>query len=200
MRVKGMIVVAVPLIALVGVTSAILVLQYKERQVRSVAVTAFRLGTAAQQVMVDAVNAETGVRGYAVTRDPLFLQPYNAIVAQVPADRAALRAAAVAQGDTGAEQSAAATMTEVMGRLAGLRSMVSAGAAPPALTAALVSEKSVMDAFRAQIADLVLSPAAVTAAASSSVTLDLTELGHLLDTEAGHDRQTGLAPRPASAP
>ena len=112
------------------------------------------------------------MRGYAVTRDPLFLQPYDAIVAQVPADRAALRAAAVAQGDTGAEQSAAATMTEVMGRLAGLRSMVSAGAAPPALTAALVSEKSVMDAFRAQIADLVLEPGRGHRGREPSVTLD----------------------------
>jgi hypothetical protein len=140
-RVKGMIVVAVPLIALVGVTSAILVLQYKERPVRSVAVTAFRLGTAAQQVMVDAVNAETGVRGYAVTRDPLFLQPYNAIVAQVPADRAAR------DGQRGRRASGA--------------------------DGALVSEKP----------------------------LDLSELVHLLDTAtAGHDRQTGLASRPGSAP
>ena len=84
-RAKGMIVVAVPLIALVAVTSASLALQYKERQVRSVAITASALNTSAQQVLTDAVNAETGVRGYAATRDPLFLQPYDAILTRVDA-------------------------------------------------------------------------------------------------------------------
>ena len=73
MRAKGMIVVAVPLIALIGVTSASLVLQHNEQQERQVALTASALTAAAQQVLTDAVNAETGVRGYAATRDPLFL-------------------------------------------------------------------------------------------------------------------------------
>ena len=165
-----MIVVAVPLIALIGVTSASLALQYNERQERHVARTASALNSAAQQVMVDAVNAETGVRGYAVTREPLFLQPYDLILARVARDRAALRAAAIAQGDTGGERSAAATMTEVMGKLAGLRSMVHAGAPSAALTAALVSEKPVMDTFRGQIADLIRGPVAITAAGRATIT------------------------------
>src|SRR5712691_5464785 len=131
-RVKGMVVVTVPLIALIGVTSASLALQYKERQVRSVAITASALNTAAQQVLSDAVNAETGARGYAATREPVFLQPYDVIVARVTRDRAALRAAA-------------ATMAQVMAGLARLRSAVSAGAPPAALTATLVSEKRAMD-------------------------------------------------------
>ena len=37
------------------------------------AMTASALSTSAQQVLADAVNAETGVRGYAATGDPLFL-------------------------------------------------------------------------------------------------------------------------------
>ena len=70
-------VIAVPLIALIGVTSASLVLQHNEEQERQVSLTASALTAAAQQVLTDALNAETGVRGYAATRDPLFLQPYN---------------------------------------------------------------------------------------------------------------------------
>jgi signal transduction histidine kinase/ActR/RegA family two-component response regulator len=170
MRVKGTVVVAIPLIALIGVTSASLALQHKERQVRSVARTASALSTAAQKVMSDAVNAETGVQGYAVTRDPLFLQPYNAILAHVAGDRAALRAAAVAEGDSREERASAVTMTEVMARLARLRSMINAGAPPAALTATLVSEKPRMDAFRAQIAGLVRGPAAITAAGRDNIT------------------------------
>jgi hypothetical protein len=148
MRIKGMIVVAIPLIALIGVTSASLALQLRERQVRSVAITASTLNTTAQQVLSDALNAETGVRGYTATRDPLFLQPYDMILARVAHDRAAFRAAAVAERDSGAERASAATMTEVMARLAGLRSSVGAGTPPAALTAALASEKITMDTPR----------------------------------------------------
>ncbi len=76
-RAKGMIVVAVPLIALVGISSASLVLHNQERQERQVAHAATALSNSTKQVLADAVNAETGVRGYVATGDPLFLQPYN---------------------------------------------------------------------------------------------------------------------------
>jgi len=165
-----MVVVTVPLIALIGVTSASLALQYKERQVRSVAITASALNTAAQQVLSDAVNAETGARGYAATREPVFLQPYDVIVARVTRDRAALRAAAVAEGDSAAERAAAATMAQVMAGLARLRSAVSAGAPPAALTATLVSEKRAMDTLRGQLAGLTRAPSAVTRAARGNIT------------------------------
>ena len=165
-----MIVVAVPLIALVGVTSASLALQAKERQVRAAAITASVLNTTAKQVLSDAVNAETGVRGYAATRNPLFLQPYEAILARVARDRAALGAAAVAERDSGAELAAVAAMDEVMARLAQLRSTVAAGAPSAATTAALASQKTAMDTLRGQIAGLVRGPAKVTAGARANIT------------------------------
>src|ERR1700722_6035349 len=83
-RSKGMVVVAAPLIALIAVSAASLTLQANERQERSVALTASALTASAQQVLSDAVNAETGVRGYMATRDPVFLQPYNAALARFP--------------------------------------------------------------------------------------------------------------------
>ena len=59
MRAKGMVVVAVPLLALIAVTSASLTLQANERQERSVALTASALTTSAQQVedLLNTVNA-----------------------------------------------------------------------------------------------------------------------------------------------
>ena len=132
-RAKGMVVVAVPLIALIAVTSASLVLQHNERQERSVALNASALTTSAQQVLADAVNAETGVRGYAATREPLFLQPYNLTMTRLARDQAALSAAAVAEGDSRAETSATATATTEMAELAKLRSAISAGASVTAL-------------------------------------------------------------------
>jgi len=71
LRAKGLIVVALPLIALMGVTSANLVLQQNESHQRAVSIAANNLAKAAGRVLADAVSAETDLRGYAATRDRL---------------------------------------------------------------------------------------------------------------------------------
>jgi CHASE3 domain sensor protein len=76
-RTKGLIVVAVPMIALMGLTSANLLLQQNESHERAGSINALNLENAANQVLADAVNGETGVRGYVATRDPIFLAPYT---------------------------------------------------------------------------------------------------------------------------
>jgi signal transduction histidine kinase/CheY-like chemotaxis protein len=169
-RAKGMIVVAVPLIALIAVTSASLALQYNERQERSVALTASALNNSAQQVLADEVNAETGVRGYAATRDPLFLQPYSVSVTRFARDQTALRAAAIAEGDSHAERTAAATATTEMADLARLRSAISAGASATTLRPALESGKATMDTLRGQIAALAQRPVAINLTRRSDIT------------------------------
>jgi signal transduction histidine kinase/CheY-like chemotaxis protein len=169
-RAKGTIVVAVPLIALIGVTSASLVLQHNEQQERHVALTASALSTSAQQVLADAINAETGLRGYAATGNPLFLQPYNLALTRIAKDRAVLRSAAVAEGDSGAERAAEATAVKEMTELADLRSALSAGASATVLTPALETAKATMDALRSQIAALARGPAAIQAARRADVT------------------------------
>ena len=60
--------VAVPLIALMFLTSANLLLLQSENHERHVSINARSLASAASQVLADAVNAETGLRGYAATR------------------------------------------------------------------------------------------------------------------------------------
>jgi signal transduction histidine kinase/CheY-like chemotaxis protein len=165
-----MVVVAVPLIALVAVASANLALEHNERQERSVALTASALNTSAQQVLADAVNAETGLRGYAATGDPLFLQPYNLTLMRLPKDRAALRVAAIAEGDSRAEQATAATMTKEMAELAQLRSAISAGTSVTALRPALENGKITMDTFRSQIAGLTKDPVAIAPARRAHIT------------------------------
>jgi signal transduction histidine kinase/CheY-like chemotaxis protein len=170
MRAKGMVVVAVPLIALIAVTSASLALEQNERQERSVALTASTLTTSAQQVLADAVNAETGVRGYAATRDPLFLQPYNLTLTRLARDQAALRAAASAEGDGRAERAVAATATTEMAELARLRSAISAGASATAIRPGLENGKTTMDRLRRQIAALTRGPAAINLTRRADIT------------------------------
>jgi signal transduction histidine kinase/ActR/RegA family two-component response regulator len=163
-------VIAVPLIALISVTSASLVLQSNERQERQVALTASALNSAAQLVLADAVNAETGLRGYAATGDPLFLQPYNLTLTHIGHDRVALRAAAAAEGDSRAVRAADATTAKAMAELAQMRSALSAGASVAALKPALENAKRTMDALRTQIADLTQGPAATLVARRADVT------------------------------
>src|ERR1700741_242044 len=74
-RTKGLIVVTVPLVALLVTTIASVALQYQERQDRAIATAGLNVTNAAQRVLSDAVNGESGIRGYAATGEPLFLQP-----------------------------------------------------------------------------------------------------------------------------
>src|SRR5215475_2294543 len=82
---KALTVLAVPLIALVGTTSASLVLEHDERSARAVSRTAFNVITTSDQVLSDVVNGETGVRGYVATGDTTFLDPYNLALKRVSA-------------------------------------------------------------------------------------------------------------------
>ncbi len=169
-RAKGMIVVATPLIALLGVTSASLVLQANERQERRVALTASNLSNSAKQVLADAVNAETGVRGYAATGDPLFLNPYKLALTRIAADLATLRAAAAAAGDSRQTRVAEATTTKAMAELAQMRSALGRGVLGTALRPQLENGKTTMDLLRSQVAGLADGPAAAQPARRAEIT------------------------------
>ena len=168
-RAKGLIVVAVPLIALAGTAAASLALQYQERSERAVSLAAFTLESAASQVLADAVNAETGVRGYAVTADPLFLAPYHAAMIRIGADRRALRVAAVNAGGVPAQRQADATVGQVLCELRQIRSDVSSHAPAATLQTGLENGKITMDLLRGQITGLSRGPAATVAARRSRI-------------------------------
>ena len=159
-RAKGLIVIAVPLIALIGTTSASLVLQSQERSVRTASRVASAVVTGADQVLIDAINAETGVRGYAATRDPAFLGPYNDALARIGADRKSLRDTAVTFGDSGQERVAAATTGQALSELAQLRTAIAGGASVSGLRPGLATGKATMDLLRSQMAGLTHGPAA----------------------------------------
>jgi PAS domain S-box-containing protein len=159
-RTKGLIVVAIPLITLAAVTSATLVLGYTERQERAVSIKASNLSRAAGLVLADAVNAETGVRGYAATHEPRFLEPYNLTLTRIGADRRALTNAAIAEGDSRQQRKANATTSQVLAELAQLRSAIARGVPLPALVPALLRQKAAMDRLRRQVAVLADGPTA----------------------------------------
>jgi signal transduction histidine kinase/ActR/RegA family two-component response regulator len=163
-RVKGMIVIAVPLFTLIAITLASLVLQYNERQERQVGQAASTLSNSADQVLADAVNAETGLRGYAATADPSFLGPYYLTLTRIGADVTAMRAAAVSEGDTRSAAAVATTTSNVMAQLAQMRTQISAGVFARALESQLTSANATMGTLRSQVADLTNRSSALLAA------------------------------------
>jgi PAS domain S-box-containing protein len=160
-RTKGLIVVAVPLIILIAVSAASLLVQSTERHERKVALAASALTSTAGKVLADAVNGETGVRGYAATRDPVFLQPYNLTLARIGAERRELRIAAVAEGDIHRQGLVDATTGRVLTELTQLRAAIRGGTSLPALRAPLERQKVTMDRLRRQVAGLVSGPTAL---------------------------------------
>ena len=160
MRGKGLIVIATPLIVLMGITAANLMLQQHESNERTASLRARDLAAAATLVLTDVLNAETGLRGYAATRQPTFLQPYYAAVSRLSAERRSLRAAAAIDGYGRQQRAADGTTGQVLSELAQLRSRISRGVPAGTLGLALRNEKAAMDRLRHQTATLAGGPAA----------------------------------------
>ena len=160
-RLKGLLVIAVPLIVLIGTTVVTLALQHVEQSERSVAAADLNLTGAADQVLADAVNAQTGVRGYAVTGDQGLLAPYTVALRRIGADRRSLRVAAAAVGDRRRQRVVDATTGRAFSELAQLRAAVGAGAFVAGLRPALEVQSTTMGVLRGQVASLTRGHAAL---------------------------------------
>jgi signal transduction histidine kinase/CheY-like chemotaxis protein len=169
-RTKGLIVVAVPMIALLGLASANLLLQRNESNERSMSTHARNMDDTASQLLADAVNGETDIRGYAATRDPLFLAPYTLTLTRIGAERRSLREAAVTEGDGGQQRTVDATTGKVLVQLAQLRSAISVGTSDRNLLPALENGEATMDLLRHQVASLVVGPTALVAVEHNKIT------------------------------
>jgi CHASE3 domain sensor protein len=145
-RVKGTIVVTLPLLALILIVLASVVLRNNERQERKVGQAASALSSSANQVRTDALNAETAVRGYVATGDPVFLNPYNTTLSRISADIRTPQSAAAAEGDRAAERAAETSTARAMAQFAHMRAAVSAGASASTLRRELLTGKKTLDA------------------------------------------------------
>ena len=171
LRKKSLIVVAAPLVALMAITSANLLLQQNQSHERTVSLDARALASTASLVLADAVNAETGVRGYAATRDPLFLAPYNLTLTRIGAERSALRDAAVIEGDGRQQRAVDSTTGRELSELAQLRSAVGRGVPVGRLLNRLETGKTTMDLLRVQVARLASGPTALVAVQHNKLTM-----------------------------
>jgi len=83
--------VALPLLVLVLVVSSSLLLQSRERSQRGSNLVTAQINATSATVLLDALNAETGIRGFALTREATFLQPYYAAARRRVKDEQSLR-------------------------------------------------------------------------------------------------------------
>lgn len=151
-RVKGLIAIAVPLLALLVTASASLWLQCREQDARVTGRASFSLIEASERVLGDVLNGETAVRGYAATRERLFLQPYDVMRRQLSADRVSFRAAAARAGGVPQQKTSDSTAGHVAAQLKLIRGAVARGAPASQVTRLLKQSKRSMDLLRSQIA------------------------------------------------
>ena len=152
LRGKGLVVIAIPLVALLG-DSAVLLAVSSSRQNAAVevanSITLFRTATDRLAILID---AETGVRGYLASGDGdvRFLQPYNEALVRLAPNTAEF-ARLAADPSLRAPRDAVISLTgQELAELSALRSG-GAAEAPSARVSQLLGGKTTMDAIRLQL-------------------------------------------------
>ena len=146
---KALTVVAIPITMLVFSVAASLVLLQVETSARNQATQANNGYNVVQGTLTDLLNIETSVRGYAVTGDQIFLQPFYAAIRDIPAS---LRGAATLSGDPAA--AAAERQVQIAGanafaQLSTIKSQIDTGNQNSAqITAEMIRGKQYMDQAR----------------------------------------------------
>jgi signal transduction histidine kinase len=88
---KGLLVIALPLVGLVATFVVRLPLAEQQQQTANLVARAAEIRGRAQEMMVALLDAETGARGFVLTRDDEFLAPLREAQVRVPAAIDALR-------------------------------------------------------------------------------------------------------------
>jgi signal transduction histidine kinase len=155
LRTKGLIVLALPMLVLIITVVASFVVERHEVALRQRALAVNSLATQSAQVLTLLLNAETGVRGYALTHDSSFLAPYEAAVKQAPAAISSWLTNApdvIGRADTDAVADLARRQLD---RLGAIRNAVSSGqSSGSALTSQLVQDKANMDQLRTRLQNI----------------------------------------------
>ncbi len=151
LRTKGLVVVAIPVGALLLVSAVFLGLQLQEEHNRQLVDESFAVRRQIAAVTLDLVNAETGARGYAITRQEEFLEPFRAAMATLAGDMARLRE--LVAGNAVQEQQARRVEELTRDDIASLQPLVQGGQLTPAQLVSLVRlSKSSTDAARESLA------------------------------------------------
>ncbi len=148
---KGAVVVAIPLLVLTINWGSLLYLTGAKQSDRQAANQAARVTQSGQQVLAELLDAETGVRGYLLSGDPSFLQPYQSALQRLPGLLTALPAQAA--GSPAAVSKDVAWLTALAHNELSTLSLLRASRSAPAsaLNSNLLAGKTTMDEARVEI-------------------------------------------------
>jgi two-component system sensor histidine kinase/response regulator len=150
LRTKGLAVVAVPLAALALAGAVFAGFQQQDQQAARRVAQSDGVRQAIQSVTVDLVNAETGVRGYLLTRQTSFVQPFLAAQTNTTTDINGL--VTLVKDDPAEEARAQQVRSLAAARLTHLQALLAATDVPASGELALLAESQFsMDAVRAEL-------------------------------------------------
>jgi signal transduction histidine kinase/DNA-binding response OmpR family regulator len=168
LRNKGLVVIAIPLVALLGDSAVLLAITSSRQSAAAEATSGAKLISAATDRLQILTDGETGVRGYLASGDAdfRFLQPYNEALADLPANTAAFASLDTIPSLHTEMESVVALTGQELTELAALRA---SGATEPAdvRVTKLLAAKATMDAIRLNLAKIEQSETAVLAATES---------------------------------
>ncbi len=84
LRTKGVLVVAIPVCALLVAMLVFYRFDQHLRQAEGAVEHTSEVRSNIRKMLLEMVDAETGVRGYLLTHDPAFLEPYNSALSELP--------------------------------------------------------------------------------------------------------------------
>src|SRR5579883_3409853 len=87
---KGVLVVAIPVVALLLAMTVFFQLQRQTKEAADWVSHTFQVRSGIRRIQVELVSAETGTRGYLLSRQHSFLQPYLNAKSSLPQEFAAL--------------------------------------------------------------------------------------------------------------
>ncbi|HVA09471.1 MAG TPA: ATP-binding protein [Acidimicrobiales bacterium] len=142
---------AIPLLVLLANWMVLLYLTGAEQVERQASSQAASVAQTSNQVLTDLLNAETGVRGYLLSGQATFVEPYQAAVRQLPSllSRLAEQAQSRPVGVVGEVRRVRTLAEHELATLGQLRS--AGGAAQGTVQPLLVSGKTTMDALRREL-------------------------------------------------
>ncbi|MBW3594594.1 MAG: CHASE3 domain-containing protein [Actinobacteria bacterium] len=152
LRVKGLVVVAIPLIALGVITAVLYNGQRSINEEQEAAAEIARVRSQIQTVLTLLLNAETGVRGYDLSEDRDFLEPYEVAFDRLPE---ALTNLETLTGDDPEQLARAQHVRFLTGRkleaLAGIRGTAFGEVNTPTQEELLAEDQRAMDLLREEL-------------------------------------------------
>jgi PAS domain S-box-containing protein len=153
LRTKGLAVVAVPLAALALAGAVFAGFQQQDEQAAQRVAQSDAVRLALQRVTVDLVNAETGVRGFLLTRQTTFLEPFEE--AQTSTNQDINRLVGLVKDDPGERARAQKVKSLAAARLTHLQALLAATDVPVSSELSLLAESKLsMDAVRAELSQM----------------------------------------------